>query len=254
MPIHDIMDMQLINLKNQIKLLDNGWQTCLEQHIHDGLLNKLETFLSEEKKKGKVIFPTNFFRALSISNFYKISVVLLGQDPYHGQEKGLPQANGLAFSVHKNMCPPPSLKNILKELAQEYPEHFSKEKIIQPCLDSWAKQGVLLLNTILSVEKMNPASHRKKGWEIITDTIISELAKKKPHLVFLLWGNHAQRKIPKIIKYNSNKQHLILTASHPSPFSAHKSFFGCNHFKITNQFLVSKNLPPIAWHTIVRNS
>lgn len=240
-----------VYLKDQIQQLDGEWQACLEERIQDGSLGKLDSFLYEEKKSGKIIFPTNFFRALSLSKFNKTKVIIIGQDPYHGEENGIPQANGLAFSVQSNMQAPPSLKNIFKELKQEYPEKFSTVKAINPCLASWAKQGVLMINTVLSVEKMCPRSHHNVGWELITETIISTLVKKKSHLVFLLWGRDAQKKQAIINKHDHHKKHLILLAPHPSPLSAYKGFFGCNHFKLTNQFLESKNSSAINWNSIV---
>lgn len=249
------MCIQKIDLIQQIHSLDNEWQKhCLQTEKQYFLLKKINTFLYKEQKQGKIIFPTNFFRAFLISKFSTIKVVILGQDPYPGEKNGLPQANGLAFSVWNTLNTPPSLNNIFLELKQEYPDLLCNQTILQNELDSWATQGVFLLNTILSVEKMHPGSHRSQGWEIFTDNIIAALAQKRPHLVFLLWGQYAKKKIPIIQSYNKNHRHLILTAPHPSPLSAYQGFFGCNHFKKTNQFLYSKNLSPIKWHSIINKT
>ena len=162
-------------------------------------------------------------------------VVILGQDPYHGEG----QAEGMSFSVPEGIKIPPSLRNIYKELASdlniETPKHGH--------LASWAKQGVLLLNSVLTVEKNNPASHANQGWEVFTDHVISLLSNKKQHLVFLLWGAYAAKKA----EFINTDKHLILRAPHPSPFSAHKGFFGCQHFSQVNNYLTSTNQQSIDW-------
>lgn len=166
-------------------------------------------------------------------------MVILGQDPYHNDG----QAMGLAFSVPRDFRPlPPSLRNIYKELTTEFPETFTAPK--HGCLESWARQGVLLLNATLTVRVHEAASHANRGWELFTDQVISQLNGLCDNLVFLLWGNHAQKKATMINK----QKHLVLTAAHPSPLSASRGFFGCGHFKRANEFLVEKELDPIEWH------
>ena len=164
-----------------------------------------------------------------------MKVVILGQDPYHGEG----QAHGLSFSVQKGIKPPPSLKNMYKELSDDVgfqvPEHG--------CLEEWAGQGVLLLNSVLTVEKSKPASHQKRGWEEFTDDIIRELSEKREGLVFILWGAYAQKKGAII----DTSKHLVLESPHPSPFSARHGFFGCKHFSKTNAYLESQGKTPICW-------
>lgn len=178
-------------------------------------------------------------RAFSLTPFEQVKVVLLGQDPYHG--KG--QAHGLAFSVEQGVKIPPSLRNIFKELQSDCqlspPDHGD--------LSHWTEQGVLLLNTCLTVEEGNAGSHHKLGWETLTHLALSQLNEKKEPVVFLLWGNPAQSKLPLL----TAPHHLVLTASHPSPLSARHSFFGCQHFSKTNQFLVSHECAPISWGSVI---
>ncbi len=178
---------------------------------------------------------TNVFRAFELTPFENIKVVILGQDPYHGEG----EANGLAFSVNKGIKLPPSLRNIYKELEEdlgiEAPKHGD--------LSDWAKEGVLLLNSILTVEKDKPASHRNVGWERYTDSIIKEISEKKEHIVFILWGNFAQSKEYLI----DRKKHIVIKSPHPSPFSARKGFFGSKPFSRTNQYLIRNNIKPINW-------
>ena len=213
----------------------------LSDHL-DGIseedyFQNLLSFLNNQAQLSKTIYPPrgSWFKAFEHSSFANTKVIILGQDPYHGDG----QAEGLSFSVPEGVRVPPSLKNIYKELASDLnintPEHGH--------LASWAKQGVLLLNSVLTVAKNNPASHANQGWEVFTDHVISLLSDKKQHLVFLLWGAYAGKKTELI----DSEKHLILTAPHPSPFSAHKGFFGCQHFSQANDYLISTNQQPIEW-------
>ena len=181
----------------------------------------------------------DIFNALKYTSYEDTRAVILGQDPYHGAG----QAHGLCFSVKRDVTPPPSLKNIFKELNAEYsiPEPTSGE------LTGWAKQGVLLLNTTLTVREGRPQSHKGQGWEILTDRIISLLNEKSSPVVFILWGSNARAKKQLI----TNKLHLILESAHPSPLSAYNGFFGCNHFRKTNEFLRSHGLGEIDWSATV---
>lgn len=190
-------------------------------------------------RKARTIFPPDdrVFFALDRLSFDKVRVVILGQDPYHGDG----QAHGLAFSVPLGMKAPPSLKNIFKEIAED----TQRPETLTRCTDlsDWVEQGVLLLNTALTVEKGKPGSHKTLGWEALTDQIIHELSMQHSHLVFILWGAHAQSKLPLI----DTTRHLILTAPHPSPLSAYRGFFGCRHFSKANAYLEKQGLKPIEW-------
>ncbi|MEN9393567.1 MAG: uracil-DNA glycosylase [Pseudomonadota bacterium] len=198
---------------------------------------RLEAFLLGEKAAGKQIFPNSeeWFRALELTPLEKVRVVILGQDPYHGPG----QAHGLCFSVQPGVRPPPSLVNIYKELQTDLgisrPHHGF--------LEHWATQGVLLLNSVLTVEMTKAASHRGKGWEKFTDAVIRLVNAKTDPVVFMLWGNYAQKKAD----FVDSARHLVLKAAHPSPLSAHNGFLGCRHFSQCNAFLESKGLPPIDW-------
>ena len=200
---------------------------------------KLRQFLIAEYTSKKV-YPSMYdiFNALSYTSYRNTRVVILGQDPYHGQG----QAHGLCFSVQRGTPPPPSLKNIFKELKDE----LGIEE--PPCgeLIGWAKQGVLLLNTTLTVREASPQSHKGQGWEILTDKIISLINEKEEPVVFMLWGSNARAKKALI----TNKNHLVLESAHPSPLSAYAGFFGCGHFIKANEFLLSKGAAPILWDKI----
>lgn len=186
----------------------------------------LEKFINEEYE-AKIIYPkkNEIFKSMEITDYDNVKVVILGQDPYHGEG----EAHGLSFSVRENVKIPPSLKNIFKELNSDLGTYIPNNGY----LEKWAKQGVLLLNSVLTVEKDKPGSHRNKGWETFTDTVISKLNERQNPIVFVLWGNYAKEKE----KYITNSQHLILTSPHPSPFSARTGFFGCKHFSKINDFL-----------------
>jgi uracil-DNA glycosylase len=197
----------------------------------------LKAFLVGEKAAGKIIFPkgAEWFRALDLTPLDTVRVVILGQDPYHGPG----QAHGLCFSVKPGIRPPPSLLNIYKELESDLglprPRHGF--------LEHWAKQGVLLLNSVLTVEMAKAASHQGKGWERFTDAVIRLINNQPSPVVFLLWGAYAQKKAA----FVDTSRHLLLKAAHPSPLSAHNGFLGCKHFSATNAFLTSKGLAPIDW-------
>jgi len=216
----------------------NQWDEILKEEFESEYFKKLSDFLDEEYK-NKIIYPEkdNIFNALKLTPPDKVKVVILGQDPYINPG----EAHGLAFSVRENIKIPPSLKNIFKELKSDIGMNIPKNG----CLISWALQGVLLLNTVLTVEAGKSNSNAKKGWEKFTDYIIKYLSEQKTPIVFILWGKNAQSK-EQFIK-NSNK-HLILKAPHPSPLSASTGFFGCGHFSQTNKFLSDNNLEIIDWN------
>lgn len=216
--------------------LDNSWDELLKEEFEKDYYLNLRKFLVDEYNHH-VIYPNMYdiFNALKYTPYEKVRVCILGQDPYIRPN----QAHGLCFSVKKGNTPPPSLKNIYKELQTDLgcsiPEHGE--------LIKWTKQGVLLLNTVLTVREGLSNSHAKKGWEILTDSIICKLNDRKEPIVFLLWGRNAQSKASLI----TNPQHLILKAAHPSPLSAYNGFFGCKHFSKTNQFLKEHGYEEIDW-------
>lgn len=198
---------------------------------------ELKRFLVGEKQSGKRIFPkgSDWFRALDLTPLEDVRVVILGQDPYHGPR----QAHGLCFSVPSGIAPPPSLVNIYKELESD----LGIEPARHGFLEHWAKQGVLLLNSVLTVEMGRAASHRERGWERFTDRVIAEVNGRKSPVVFMLWGSYAQKKAA----FVDSSRHLVLKAPHPSPLSAYSGFFGCRHFSKANAFLKDRGLVPIDW-------
>lgn len=216
--------------------LGNDWDEILKNEWKTPYYILLRQFLKEEYKT-KEIYPDmhNIFNALKATSFEDIKAVIIGQDPYHG--KG--QAHGLCFSVNKGVEVPPSLKNIYKELQSDIGFQIPSHGY----LEDWAKQGVLMLNTVLTVRAGQAASHRGRGWERFTDRVIEKLNGKETPVVFLLWGRPAAEKA-KII---TNPLHLKLEAPHPSPLSAHRGFFGCKHFSKANEFLISRGVEPIDW-------
>jgi uracil-DNA glycosylase len=213
------------------------WKEVLKDYFETENFGNLTDFIKSQYQT-KVVYPSavNIFKAFDLTPFSKVKVVILGQDPYHGAG----QAQGLSFSVPTGTKLPPSLQNIYKEIEKEF---GIKKDFSDGNLESWAGQGVFLLNSILTVIASTPASHQKKGWEEFTDLVISTISDQKENVVFMLWGNFARSKKTLI---NGDK-HLILEAPHPSPFSAHSGFFGCNHFKQCNEYLESKGLEPIIW-------
>ena len=219
--------------------LEQSWLNQLSNEFEKPYMVELKKFLIERKRKGIKIFPPgkNFFRAFKKTPFDSVKVVILGQDPYHGPG----QANGLAFSVSREVSLPPSLKNIVKEIQDDLGLPVSDFR--HGCLDSWADQGILLLNSVLTVEQNRAGSHQKKGWEIFTDRVIDLLGKSERKIVFLLWGSYAQKKGELLDK----GKNFVLKAPHPSPLSAHRGFFGCKHFSKCNDFLKSEGEEPINW-------
>lgn len=216
--------------------IGNSWDSLLKEEFQKEYYLRLREFLKFEYAHEK-IYPSMFdiFNALKYTDYNEVKVVILGQDPYHGAN----QAHGLSFSVKQGVMPPPSLKNIFKELESDVgcqiPNHGE--------LTQWAKQGVLLLNTVLTVREGKPNSHAQQGWEILTDKIISLLNERNQPIVFILWGRNAQSKV----KLIQNPNHLILKSAHPSPLSAYHGFFGCRHFSKANEFLRKNNQQEIDW-------
>ena len=217
--------------------LPKGWLTQIGGEFEQPYMVNLRRFLVDEKANGKTIFPpaSQWFEAFNSTDFDDVKVVVLGQDPYHGPN----QAHGLCFSVLPGVRVPPSLVNIYKELATD----VGLERPENGTLKHWAEQGVLLLNATLTVEAHQAGSHQNKGWEQFTDRVISALNDSRESLVFLLWGSYAQKKGAFI----DQKKHFVLKASHPSPLSAHRGFFGCRHFSQTNAYLVKKGKTAIDW-------
>jgi len=216
--------------------IEESWKIILKDEFQKEYFSTLKLFLIEEKKTH-IIYPQSdaIFNAFNLCPFNALKVVIIGQDPYHGEG----QAHGLSFSVPEGIKPPPSLKNIFKELNTDVnfkiPTHGN--------LSRWAEQGVLLLNATLTVRKKQAGSHQKKGWEKFTDSVIQKVSEEKEGIVFLLWGRFAQDKAKLI---DENKHH-ILTAPHPSPFSAYSGFFGCKHFSKTNNLLKKQSMQSINW-------
>jgi len=218
--------------------MDLTWSSLLSEEKKSPYFCNILQFINEERNNGKIIFPKSrqIFDAFRHCTLSSLKVVILGQDPYHG----INQANGLAFSVTKGTKIPPSLSNIYQELYNDLhiplPNHG--------CLISLAKQGVLLLNSVLTVELSKPNSHACIGWQNFTDTVVKKVSSSKKNLVFMLWGRHAQKKRDLI----NEKKHAILTAPHPSPFSANRGFLGCKHFSKANQYLQMHNISTISWN------
>ena len=217
--------------------INSDWYSLLKEEIQSDNFKSIWNRIQIDRTI-KDVFPKDekIFSALNYTPFDKLKVVIIGQDPYHGKD----QANGLAFSVPKGFKTPPSLRNIHKELMND----LGINNFNQTDLSSWAKQGVLLLNSTLTVIHNKPNSHQDIGWEKFTDTIIKKIVSKKKGIIFLLWGKNAQRKTKLINKRN----HFILDASHPSPLSAYKSFLGCKHFSLTNSLLIRNKQKPINWY------
>jgi uracil-DNA glycosylase len=213
--------------------LEPSWMARLAPEFDQTYMQDLRVFLQVEKQAGKRIFPAGkeFFNAFAHTPLDKVKVVILGQDPYHGEG----QAHGLCFSVQPGVAVPPSLKKIHAELGLPIPNHGH--------LTTWADQGVLLLNSVLSVECARAASHQGKGWETFTDRVIDVVNREREGVVFMLWGSYAQRKGALI----DSQRHCVLKAPHPSPLSAHRGFFGCGHFRMANEYLQGRGETPIDW-------
>jgi uracil-DNA glycosylase len=217
--------------------MEESWKNALSDIFDKPYFSQIANHLKAEKALKTTLYPSGglIFNAFNLTPYDKVKVIILGQDPYHNPQ----QAMGLSFSVPDGIKPPPSLANIFKELNKDI-------GMAIPCsgnLTAWAKQGVLLLNAVLTVRANEPASHAKIGWTKFTDDVIQTLSLHKTGLVFILWGNFAQEKI----KLIDNSKHKILKAAHPSPFSAYNGFFGCKHFSATNEYLVKNNIYPINW-------
>lgn len=218
--------------------LHESWLNHLGNEFDQPYMKSLRQFLVEEKEKGRTIYPrgNEYFNALNSTPIDQTRVIVIGQDPYHGPG----QAHGLCFSVQKEIPIPPSLVNIFKEIRSDL---GTTEAVQHGNLTAWADQGVLLLNSVLTVEKHQAASHQGKGWEKFTDKVIEVVATQRENCVFLLWGSYAQKKGQMI----DHDKHLVLTAPHPSPLSAHRGFFGCRHFSRCNDFLKNTGQTPIDW-------
>lgn len=226
----DIMTSAVINL-------EPSWKEILAPEFAKPYMQKLRAFLQHEKAQRKIIYPrgAEIFQAFAHTPYHQVKVVILGQDPYHGTG----QAHGLCFSVKPGVQPPPSLVNIYKELQND----LGIKPVQHGYLDYWTRQGVLLLNSVLTVERGLAASHQGKGWEEFTDKAIALLNERVDPIIFLLWGSYAQRKGQVIDK----TKHVVLTAAHPSPLSAHRGFLGCKHFSKVNNYLTSWGKTPIDW-------
>jgi len=215
------------------------WAHFINEEQKKAYFQRAQQFVEQERLSGKAVYPLekDVFNAFSSTEFEDVRVVILGQDPYHGPN----QAHGLSFSVLPGIKIPPSLRNMYKELAQDI-EGF--EAPSHGYLQSWAEQGVLLLNTVLTVEEGKAHSHAKCGWEQFTDSVIDKLNQRESPIIFLLWGAHAQKKGAAI----DSQRHVVFSAPHPSPLSARRGFFGCGHFSKVNEVLMEQGLSPIRWH------
>ena len=216
-------------------IISEKWKKVLHSEFSKDYFKNLNNFLIEEYK-NYTVFPKkeHIFAAINKTEFEKVKIVIIGQDPYHGKN----QANGIAFSVNDNITNPPSLKNILKELADDLNKDTKHVNLVD-----WANQGVLLLNSILTVRESFPGSHKNKGWEIFTDFLIESLVNERKNLIFIIWGAQAKKKITSIDLSN----HYILESPHPSPLSSYRGFFGCKHFSKANKILRNLNKKEIKW-------
>lgn len=217
--------------------IEQSWKDVLRTEFEKEYFQKLTDFVRAEYLSGKTIYPEpkNIFNAFNLCPFDKVKVVIIGQDPYH--EPG--QAHGLCFSVMNGIDLPPSLQNIYKEIESD----TGRKSITNGDLTSWANQGVLLLNSTLTVQAHIAASHSGKGWEMFTDAVIRAIAENKKHIVYMLWGSFAQKKADIVNK----QENLVLTSAHPSPLSAYRGFFGNHHFSKANEYLIKNNETPINW-------
>ncbi len=229
---------------NSVIKLEPSWLGLLKDEFELPYMQNLKQFLLQENQHGKTIYPPSdlIFNALNTTPFDSVKVVILGQDPYHAPN----QAHGLCFSVLPGVRIPPSLLNIYKEISQDLSVEIPKHGYLQ----SWAEQGVLLLNATLTVEDNKAGSHQKKGWEQFTDRVIQLLNEQRDGLVFLLWGSYAQKKG----QFIDAKKHLVLKAPHPSPLSAHRGFFGTRHFSKANSYLQQQGRNAINWNLPVQEN
>ena len=217
--------------------IEPSWKEALADEFTKPYFNTLIGFIKQEKTDGKTIYPAGslIFNAYNTTPLERVKVVILGQDPYHNPG----QAMGLSFSVPKGITPPPSLRNIYKELKLS----LNIEKPGHGDLTKWAEQGVFLLNAMLTVERNKPGSHQRSGWQFFTDATIKAISDRREHVVFMLWGAFAKKKAGLI----DDTKHLVLTSAHPSPFSADRGFFGNNHFKLANEYLTEHGQQPVDW-------
>ena len=217
--------------------LESSWKQHIQDEFCKDYMHTLKSFLVQEKQQGKTIYPrgSEYFRALDLTPFESVKVVILGQDPYHGPG----QAHGLCFSVRPDVRIPPSLVNMYKELQDD----LGIPPASHGFLEHWARQGVLLLNSVLTVEHKQAASHQGRGWERFTDRVIAELNEQRENLVFILWGSYAQKKG----QFINEDKHRVLKSVHPSPLSAHRGFFGSKPFSQTNSYLEKYGIAPIQW-------
>ena len=229
----------MIEIHNPFEL-EPSWKEALKEELQKSYLLQLASFLQQERLKNEPIYPPEklYFNAFTKTPYSQVKVVIVGQDPYHQKD----QAHGLSFSVPKDINIPRSLINIYKELQED----LNIPPASHGCLLKWAEQGVLLLNATLTVKDSSPLSHHNRGWEVFTDAVIEKIAEKETPLVFILWGNSAQKKCERILKDKKPNQ-LILKAPHPSPLSAHQGFFGSRPFSQTNAFLENMGSLPIDW-------
>ena len=215
-----------------------SWKKHLKSELSSEYINEIESFLDSEIEDGKTIYPEkkNIFSALNYTDFENVKVVIMGQDPYHGPD----QAHGLSFSVPKGTKIPPSLKNIYKELHDDVGAPIADHGF----LESWAKQGVLLLNSVLTVESGKAGSHQKIGWQAFTDRIIAKVNDELDGVVFILWGSYAQKKAKDICR----KKHFVIESAHPSPLSSYRGFFGSKPFSKANKYLIKKKKKAVDWN------
>ena len=223
-------------------VLEPSWKTALLPEFEKPYMRQLREFLLAEKRARKVVYPkgSEIFAALNLTPLSEVRVVVIGQDPYHGPN----QAHGLCFSVRPGVPRPPSLENIFQEVSDDVPGGE-----IPPghgCLMPWARQGVLLLNSVLTVERGRAGSHQGRGWETFTDRVVELIKDQRESVVFMLWGSYAQRKGALV----DTRRHLVLTAPHPSPLSANRGFFGCRHFSSANRYLKARGFDPIDWFAV----
>jgi uracil-DNA glycosylase len=218
--------------------LESSWHEKLHVEFKQPYFRALSDFLEQEQRQGAVVYPPKplIFQAFSHTPFDRVKVVIMGQDPYHGDG----QANGLSFSVPCGMPLPPSLRNIFQELEAD----LGISRPQEGCLTAWARQGVLLLNATLTVRRKEPGSHQRKGWEEFTDAVIRALVQRQKPVIFVLWGKYAQAKCAQVVPH---AHHVVLTAPHPSPYSAHTGFLGCRHFSQINKMLLQSGQEPIDW-------
>lgn len=231
--------------------LEPSWKAALASEFESGYMTRLRSFLVEEKQARKTVYPRGeqIFAALDATPLESVKVVVIGQDPYHGPG----QAHGLCFSVQPGVALPPSLVNIFEEINTDMADddvpcgrHDGAVPSGKGCLAPWARQGVLLLNAVLTVVAGRAGSHQGRGWETFTDRVVEIVNRERQHVVFMLWGSYAQKKGAAV----DTSRHLVLTSPHPSPLSAHRGFFGCRHFSKANQYLVDHGVMPINWFDV----